>query len=539
VRSRDADDKVRLHTRLLSGNQVTPLSGTENATSPFFSPDGGWIGFFADGKLKKISVDGGAPVTVCDMVGAERGASWGDDGNIILPLNLAGGLSRVSSASGAPVEVTKLTAGESTHRWPQVLPGSQAVIFTASAQQGNLAAASVEVFSIKTGQRKILQRGGFFGRYVATSNRTGHLIYLHESTLFAAPFDPVRLELTGTPAPILEDGSSTPQAGGRFAVAQNGTFVYLGGGLASVPWMISTLDSAGKTQPLLAQPGAYFTPSFSPDRKRLAYAIGTGLSDDIWVKDLERGTASRLSFFPGENRRPVWTPDGKHIIFASGNPAAPGLYWIRSDGSGEAHRLIEQANSQYSFSPDGQRLAFVDSSKSGVDADIFTARVEGDPEHPRLGKPELFVGTPATEINPEFSPDGRWLAYQSNESRTWEIYVRPFPGPGGRWQISSGGGSLPLWSRGGHELFFQDPSNRVMVASYAVSGDSFNPGKQRQWSELPLRGMAPYSNYDLAPDGKHIAAILAPDDTKPKVNHLTFLLNFFDELRRRAPVGGK
>jgi Tol biopolymer transport system component len=539
LRSRDPDGKVRLHTRLLSEDQVRPLTGTENATSPFFSPDGEWIGFFADNKLKKISVEGGAPVNVCDLVGAERGASWGDDGNIILPLNLAGGLSRVSSSGGAPAEITKLTKGESTHRWPQVLPGSQAVLFTASTGQGNSSSASVEVFSFKTGQRKVLQRGSFFGRYLATSNGTGHLVYLHESTLFAAPFDPVRLELTGAPAPLLEDVRSAPTAGGIFAFAQNGTFVYESGEAVSASWTLSSLDNSGKTQPLQAQPGAYYTPRFSPDGKRLAYALSNGPSDDIWVKDLERDTTSRLSFFSGENRRPVWSPDGKHIIFSSGNPAASGLYWIRSDGSGEAQRLIEEFNSQYSFSPDGRRLAFVLGGASTSGGDIFTARVEGDLEHPRLGKAELFIGTPAVEINPEFSPDGRWLAYESNESGTFEIYVRPFPGPGGRWQISTGGGALPLWSRDGHELFFQDRKRHVMVASYAVSGDTFTAGKPRQWSELSLLGTAPYSNYDVAPDGKHIAAILAPDETKQKVTHLTFLLNFFDELRRRAPESKK
>ncbi|HYL37608.1 MAG TPA: protein kinase [Bryobacteraceae bacterium] len=538
LRSRDPDDKLRLHTRLFSENQSKPLTGTENATSPFFSPDGAWIGFFAEGKLKKISVEGGAPVTLCNLIGSERGASWGDDRNIILPLNLSGGLFRVSSSGGAPAEVTKVSTGEVSHRWPQVLPGSQVVIFTASAQQGNFSDARVEAYSFKTGQRKTLQRGSIFARYLTTSQGTGHLVYLHDSTLFAVPFDPVRLELMGTPAPLFEDVSSTAQAGGLFAFSQNGTFVYVSGEAASAAWTISSLDSAGKTQPLQAQPAQYFTPRFSPDGKRLAYAISNGSSDDIWVKDLERDTASRLSFFPGENRRPVWTPDGKHIVFSSGNPAAPGLYWIRSDGSGEAQRLTEQPNAApYSFSPDGGRLALYPGGNASPD--IFTARVEGDPEHARLEKPELFVGTPAIEIFAAFSPDGRWLAYQSNESGIFEIYVRPFPGPGGRWQISTGGGVYPLWSRDGHELFFENLQFNVMVAGYSVGGDAFKPGKPRQWSALPLLFTSPYSNYDLAPDGKHVAAMLALDEAKLKITHLTFLLNFFDELRRRAPEAKK
>ena len=219
---RGADGKVRLHTRLLNQSQVTPLAGTENAHGPFFSPAGDWIGFFAEGKLKKIAVEGGAAVTLCDAR-AGYGASWGDDGNIIAVLDQYDVLSRVPSGGGTPVPVTKLNSGEVSHRWPQVLPGSQAVLFTSAAQiTGNFDDANIEVISLKTGERKTIQHGGFSARYLADasgSNGNGHLLYLHETTLFAVPFDPGRLAPTGTPAPILEDVSSTPLAGGDFAFA--------------------------------------------------------------------------------------------------------------------------------------------------------------------------------------------------------------------------------------------------------------------------------------------------------------------------------
>jgi serine/threonine-protein kinase len=290
---------------------------------------------------------------------------------------------------------------------------------------------------------------------------------------------------------------------------------------------------------LHAPPGVYSTPRFSPDGKRLAFAAASGIGVDIWVKDLDRDTPSRLSFLGGMNRFPVWTPDGKNIVFQSMNSPAPGLYWIRSDGSGESQRLTDGKLLEYpySFSPDGKRLAF-SADGNGGSVDIFTAAIETDPIHVRLGKPELFLGTPFDEGRPVFSPDGHWLAYTSNESGTFEVYVRPFPGPGGKWQISKGGGSSPLWSRDGRELLFETLDGRVMAAGYSVKSDSFAAGKPRVWSErLLYAGGAPV--YDLAPDGKRIAAILASDQAGGEPTHLTFLLNFFDELRRRAPAGGK
>ena len=539
---RGADSKVRLHTRLLGQNQVTPLAGTENASGPFFSPDGEWIGFHADGKLKKISVEGGAAVTLCDAP-ALTGASWGDDGNIIVALGNTG-LWRIPSTGGTPVPVTKLNRGERTHRHPQVLPGSQAVLFTASAGVGPFDDADIDVVSLKTGERKTVEHGGFSPGYLATSNKFGHLVYVHQNTLFAAPFDPDQLTLAGAPRAILDDVNASN--GGEFAFAGrpsgSGTFVYLARKVTQAGAPIYWLDRTGRTEPLHAPPpGPYGIPRFSPDGKRLAYSVFSGSGADIWVNDLERNSSYRLSFIAGVNRWAVWTPDGKNIVFQSTNPDTPGLYWIGSDGSDKAQRLTDgkRAEIPYSFSPDGKRLAFWVQPGDGG-GDILTAPIEGEPGRGaggvRLGKPELFLGTPFNERSPAFSPDGRWLAYASNESGSFEVYVRPFPGPGGQWQISAGGGQYPFWSRDGCELVYETLDGRVMAVSCSARGDSFTFNKPRVWSETRVLNLGVAPMYDLAPDGKRIAARLANDEAP---SHLTFLLNFFDELRRRVPVGGK
>jgi eukaryotic-like serine/threonine-protein kinase len=285
----------------------------------------------------------------------------------------------------------------------------------------------------------------------------------------------------------------------------------------------------------------------SPDGRHLAFvaniAQGRG---NIRVKDLDRATTSHLTSLPGPNAWPVWTPDGKNIVFESEGQAAPGIYWIRSDGAGEAQRLTDGKAQQvpYSFSPDGKRLAYDQRSPDGH-SEIWTAPVEGDGGHPRLGKAEpflRFLRTPFVAISPAFSPDGRWLAYSSTETGAYEVYVRPFPGPGGKSQISTGGGRWPIWSRNGRELFFLSLDSRIMVASYTAKGDSFVPGKPQVWSETRLLP-GPLSTYDLAPDGKCFAVVLYPGRTTEQeqnaTDSVTVLLNFFDELKRRVAAGGK
>jgi serine/threonine-protein kinase len=300
-----------------------------------------------------------------------------------------------------------------------------------------------------------------------------------------------------------------------------------GGGLLTVAW----LDAAGETQPLLAKPGAYERPRLSPDGQRLALDDGT----DIWVYEARRDTMTRLTF-GGNNLNPVWSPDGRYIAFLGPG----GMWWVRSDGAGKPQPLIRGKNLlvPFSFTPDGKRLAYQEQNPR-TSFDIWTVTIESDGAGLRAGKPESFLQTPADERQPAFSPDGRWLAYDSNESGTYEVYVRAFPDKGGKWQISNAGGAYPIWSSNGHELFFRGDDNRIMVATYAAKADTFVPDKPRVWSDKQLANRGILANYDLAPDGKRIAALMPAEgpEAQQTQNHVIFLENFADELQRKVPTG--
>jgi Tol biopolymer transport system component/predicted Ser/Thr protein kinase len=536
---KNPDGKQVLATRLLGETKPAALSGTENGRDPFFSPDGKWIGFFADRKMKKISVQGGGPIVLCDARDA-RGGGWGEDGGIIAALNNVGVLSRVSAEGGTPQPATKLGP---IHRWPQFLPGNEAVLFTASNSMVAFEDASIAAVSLKSGEIKILVRGGYFGRYFPTGQAMGHLVYIHQGALFAIPFDPARLELRGAAVPILEDVAGDPNSGaGQFSFSGPGTFVYRTGKVSEQNWPVSWLDSSGKTRPLIPAPGFYLQPRFSPNGQRLALSKFAHTDRDIFVYDLQRNTTTRLTVGTLA-AAPVWTPDGRYIAFGIQIPPL-GLGWVRADGSGEIQRLLDSRYvvNPHSFFPDGRRLAYY-----GLDADarfkIWTVTLDmSDPERPKPGKPELFLNTQTNERNPVVSPDGQWIAYESDESGRSEVYVRPFPippgGAGGKRQISTGGGTLAIWSRNSRELFFQNPEHRIMATDYQLKNDSFVVGKPRAWSDQRLQDVSSVQNYDLAPDGNRFAIIpeIKPTTEEKGNVHVTFLLNFFDELRRRAPT---
>ena len=538
VAVRCADGKIRLATRRLDESQLTPLPGTEGAGSPFFSPDGQWIAFFAEDKLKKIGVQGGAPVALADASTFARGpharfpaGSWGDDGNIIAMLNPAVGLRRVPSAGGVPAPLMGLRRGEGeVDTWPQVLPGSQAVLFT--RHNGDYDSANLEVFSFKSGEHKTILKGGFFGRLLPS----GHLVYIRRNTLFAASFDVSRFAVSGTPQPVLDNIDSI------FDFSRTGSFAYLSHQKEpqrSIFWM----DHAGKTLPLLTSAeSSSESPRFSPDGQRLAFSRSMRGRQDIWILDLARGAASRLTALPGINDMPVWTPDGLNIVFRSIDQPKPGIYGVRADGSGDPHRLLESTGGECptSVSPDGKRVA-IWTNGTGK---IWVASIESNGRDISIAKPELFLqtrfnSTVPGRMAPAFSPDGRWLAYCSNESDQLEVYVVPFPGPGRKWRISTAGGAFPAWARNERELFFQDlESHRIMVVTYKASGDSFAASPPRAWSDSRLLELGVHRAYDVAPDGRRLAGVLYADGTAEwkRVMKVNFLLNFLDELRRRVPT---
>jgi Tol biopolymer transport system component len=526
--------RARLFTRRLDQPQAAELGGAGLAASPFFSPDGLWIGFRTPGTLNKISVDGGAAVPLGDIPTptAFAGASWSPDGSIIVG---ARGLLRINDGGGTPTTVTQLAPGEFVHGFPHVLPGGKAVLFTAYRSMMDVDTASVEVVSLGNQRRKTLVRGGTAPRYLPS----GHLVYGNKGTLFAIPFDLDRLETYGRAVPVLEGVAYGTQNGvPEFDVSDGGTLIYRkgGGGDASELSTLHWLDGTGKKTPLRDKPGDYMWPSFSPDGKRLALSVGEQGNRDIWIYEWQRDIMARLTL-GGNYGAPTWSPDGQYVIFSG--VGAGGLFWTRADGAGQPQPLTQSRNLQVSpsFTPDGKRLAYVE--PLGRNARISTVPVEDRAGQLRVGTPEQFLEMPlvAGLAIVTLSPDGRWLAYHSTESGGNEVYVRAFPGSGGKWQISNAGGMFPIWSRTGRELFYQS-GDQIMAVSYTVNGDSFVAEKPRVW-EAKLGGQTPGRRFDLAPDGKRFAVLTPVEAVQaPKVDHeVVFVMNFLDELRRRVPTG--
>ena len=479
VAQRSDDEKRQLYVRRLSQLQATPLPGTDDALSPFFSPDSQWIGFFAPSSLKKISVTGDAAVTLAPAP-SPRGGAWSEDGAIVFAPDATAGtrLLRVSSDGGTAAPMTPLAEGEVIQSWPQVLPGGKAMIYTSSRVAGAYNDATIVAQRLPGGAPTVVQRGGFHGRYLAS----GHLVYVHDGTLFAAPFDLDRLEVTGPPARAIEGMRSNAITGGaQFTAASNGTLLYLQGPMTGAGTPLSWINRDGRPTPLRSTPANWLSLTFSPDGRRLATEIRNG-SSDVWILDVERDMLTRLTTGPGGATSPLWSSDGRRVAFASGraDKATPNLYWQRADSAGDAQRLTTSANAQRpaSWHPRGKFLAFEEEVARG-NTDVMILPIEGDDASGwKPGTPTAFLNSASLETQPVFSPDGRWLAYASNESGTFEVYVRPFPGPGGKTQVSSGGGGLPVWSRVRPEIVY-GIDGRIMVAPFVADGNTFRAGSHR------------------------------------------------------------
>jgi eukaryotic-like serine/threonine-protein kinase len=513
----------QLFLRAMDSLEARPMPDTEGAISPFFSPDGQWVGFFQSGTLKKVSVSGGAAVSM-GYAANPRGASWNPgQRTVIFASNLDGPLQQVSYEGGASQPLTQLEKADITHRWPEVLPGGKAVAFVAAPRDTSVASDRILVRSLQTGEQRDFGQGVTYPRYVPS----GHLIYAQGTTLMAVPFDPDRLEIKGSAIPMVE-GVAVSQISGaaQYGVSTTGSLVYVSG-IVTVQRKLVWVNRNGTEQALPAPAQAYRYARLSPDGRRVAVESDS----QIWIYDLARDTFTRLTFEGTTNQGPVWTPDGKRITVDSNKEGTANLFWQLADGSGGLERLgtSQRAQVPRSWSPDGQLLAFHENNiTSGKD--IWVLRLS---DH----KAEPFLRTPFNEGGPVFSPDGHWLAYISDESGRPEIYVKPYPGPGGKWQISTEGGNEPAWNRNGRELFFRSGSK--MMAVEVTTQPTFSAGKPKLLFEgqyVPVQAGLMGTAYDVSPDGQRFLMIKASEQAPTQIN---VVLNWFEELKQKVPTGKK
>jgi serine/threonine-protein kinase len=513
----------QLYVRALDRLHAQPLLEADGPMAPFVSPDGSSIGFFDNGVMKRSSVNGGPAVTIV-RTHAGLGASWGPDDRIVFGTNdVTSGLLRVAASGGDPEVVTTVDAskGELDHWWPDVLPGGEAVLFTILMQS---APSQIAVHNFRTREQKVLIRGGSYPRYV----RTGHIVYGAQGKLWAVAFDRTRLEVRGDPVPVVDDVISRPDGSVYFAVAQNGSLAYFAGPSQRV-FTLVWVDRKGGEQPVGAPPRLYAQTRISPDGTRLALDVRDQDNSDVWIWDLARATLTRFTSNPAFDRQPIWTSNGQQIVFSSTRAGAANLFSQPADGTRPAQRVTEGPSQHFptSVTPDGTRVIFFEIANRGID--VAAAPLDGRHRHQSL------LETSFVERNAEVSPDGKWLAYQSDESGQTEVYVRPFPDvERGRWNVSAGPGTRPMWAPNGRELFyFVEP--RTMMSVSITPGPALTVGKPQRVFEgdyaMPLLSRT----YDISPDGQRFVLIkedkIGSYSARPQ---LVVVQNWFEELKRLA-----
>ena len=537
-----------LYLRSVDALDARLIPGTDkDSVQPFFSPDGQWIGYASqsDQKLKKVAISGGAPVALCDIGMAVNGASWSSDDTIVYS-DLASGIMRVSANGGTPESLVKGSLADVTKKgfpiFPQMLPDGKTLLFT-YAVGGDNNNNQIVVQSLQSGERKVLVKGGWGARYLPT----GHIVYTltnNISNLFAIPFDLDELEVTGGSVSVLERVRGP-------AFSDSGTLVYVpqpavAAGSTSTTASGRTLvwvDRQGKEEALGAEPEAYSDLKISPDGTRVALTIGTIGNQDIWIWDIPHKTPTKLTFDKADDSYPIWTPDGKRIVFRSlQGVGLGGVYWKSADGIGEAELLASKPDRLIYpglFSPDGKILAVVELSLAPLGIDIGMMSMEGKREMKALLQEKYM------ELDPQISPDGRYVAYQSDESGKGEIYVRSFPDVNkGKWQVSSGGGNSPLWSPDGQEVFYRSGDATMSVEV------STEPTFKRGNPKILFRGTYSattfekivFTLWDIHPNGKKFLMIkpaastgAAPTAASPQPK-ITIVLNWLEELKQRVPV---
>jgi len=504
----------RIYLRRMDSLEANPIPGTEGAVDPFFSPDGQWLGFFAGGKMQKISVNGGAAQTLADDSTPE-GASWGSQGTIVFSHG-AQFLQQVSDTGGIPQQLTHIEKGEIGHIWPEFFPGGKAVAFEGGP--------GIVAQAIGASERRNLTQGGASPRYLSS----GYLIYALAGNLMAVPFDLRRLELKGTPVPVVQDVMQRQApAPAQYSVSATGSLVYVAGSAQASQSKLVWVSRSGGEQPLPAPARDYGVLRLSPDGRSVALTS----RGQIWIYDLVRDTLTRLTFEGGLNGLPVWTPDGKRIAFSSDREGALNIFWKMADGSGGLDRLTssERIQAPFSWSPNGQLLSFLQYDPAPA---IWVLRLSDRKAQP-------FLQTAANEGAPEFSPDGRWIAYASDESGRREVYVQPYPGPGGKWQISTDGGSEPVWSRNGRELFYRT-GDKVMAVEIATE-PGFSAGKPKMLFEGHYLSTTsePGPYFDVSPDGQKFLMLKPVTQEQATPTQINVVLNWTEELKRLVPAEKK
>jgi len=538
----------QLYMRTMDALESNPISGTdEQAEGPFFSPDGQWIAYFsiADSQLKKITLSGGAPVTICDQPdNLNFGASWGKDNMIVF--GRPEGILRVSANGGTPVLIVEAEAGEQVYG-PQVLPDGEWVLFTATTVAGanRWDEAQIVVQSLNSGERRVLWEGGSDARYIPT----GHLVFAVEEVLYAMVFDVDSLEVVGGPVSLIEEmarvpSRSTETGTAHFSFSDGGSLVYLKGtGIASGVGTLVMVDREGSAQSFTDELRNYQRPRVSPDSSRVAVevteTIGDTAATHIWIVNIETGNGTQLTFEGSQNQFPVWTRNSQTVVFRSDRSGGIALYRKSADGSGEAALVFEGSSTLVATDvlPDGT-LVLQDSTDGGND-DIWTLQMDGD------GSPSEFLATPALERSARFSPDGGWIAYVSDESGQPEVYVRPYPRTGGgQRHVSEDSGGSPIWSPDGRELYYTQGPPPIVWSVPIQTSPNLLPGRPQELFAISGKfqfnaetRIAPL--WDVTPDGTRFVFVQpatqteSEEQTGPQIN---IILNWFEELKERVPV---
>ena len=520
------DEERGLFLRSLDQREGIRLAPDKAAYNPFFSADGSWIGFVTRDAMYKVPIRGGSPIELAD-VELNRGASWGEDGFIVFTPEPASGLFRVSEAGGTAEPLTEVGESES-HRWPQVLPGAKAVLFTVldNTNAGEWDDARIEILMLDSGERRVLHEGGTYPRYVSS----GHLVFARGTSLFAAPFDLATLTMTGAIVPVLENLSTgLNQGGAQFDVSNDGRLVFATGSDTSIGLELVWVDRTGTVASIADESRPFANPTLSADKRFLAVDITDEGKPDVWVYDLERGLPTRITSGVGGNWHPIWSPDGRWIFYGVGGTGNFRIERIAADGSVQPEIVLEEdvIVVPASVSRDGKRLLYVRGALARPD--IMSFRFDS-------GETEPFVETSGINYDAQFSPDGRWIAYGTDESGTFEIYIVPAEGGRGRWQISNRGG-YPRWSADSKTVFYRGiPDGLIYEVALDAGTGTIRAGRPRAVTGEGrfFFDVGPANHYAVAGDGQSFVLMRAPEENTITHDHIDIVLDWDDALRAIA-----